>query len=188
MFRQCRLQCSRCAIRFLRPQNHQRRLHASLALKRIGDSPQDAEADGSHQLSESRTRAEPVKLAEKKEKSPSRRNPLEPNKLDVFLASLHAAGREPTIIDLEYCRPQTHSSPDTHKYAEEYNDLVDTLCRSFSKSQLRKFALHYQLPRTSSMRKEQIAEHIIEKQWDWPSLRAIEKRKRDATEVSQKCV
>lgn len=114
------------------------------------------------------------------------RNPLELTSVDLYLASIHAAGLEPTLDDIERCRPKRHSSSESSKYAEEYNNLLDTLCRSFSKDQLRKFTELYQLDpiwTRTSRRKVEYAESIIEKQWDWPSLKEIERRKRDRTEV-----
>lgn len=114
------------------------------------------------------------------------RNPLEPTRVDLYLASIHAAGLEPTLDDIERCRPKRHSSPESSKYAEEYNNLLDTLCRSFSKEQLRKFTELYNLDpiwTRCSRRKVEYAESIIEKQWNWPSLKEIERRQRDRTEV-----
>lgn len=63
---------------------------------------------------------------------------------------------------------------------------MDTLCRSFSKDQLRKFTELYNLDpiwTRCSRRKVEYAESIIEKQWNWPSLKEIERRQRDRTEV-----
>ncbi|KAG0708968.1 hypothetical protein DFH29DRAFT_889946 [Suillus ampliporus] len=114
------------------------------------------------------------------------RNPLEPTRVDLYLASIHAAGLEPTLDDIERCRSKRHSSPESSKYAEEYNNLLDTLCRSFSKDQLRKFTELYNLDpiwTRSSRRKVEYAESIMEKQWNWPSLKEIERRQRDKTEV-----
>ncbi|KAG2149896.1 hypothetical protein BD769DRAFT_1409087 [Suillus cothurnatus] len=114
------------------------------------------------------------------------RNPLEPTRVDLYLASIHAAGLEPTLDDIERCRPKRHSSPESSKYAEEYNNLLDTLCRSFSKDQLRNFTELYNLDpiwTRSSRRKVEYAESIMEKQWNWPSLKEIERRQRDKTEV-----
>lgn len=114
------------------------------------------------------------------------RNPLEPTRVDLYLASIHAAGLEPSLDDIERCRPKRHSSPESSKYAEEYNNLLDTLCRSFSKEQLRKFTELYNLDpiwTRCSRRKVEYAESIIEKQWNWPSLKEIERRQRDRTEV-----
>jgi hypothetical protein len=116
-----------------------------------------------------------------------RRNPLGPNKVDLYLASLRAAGLEPTSDDIERCRPSKHSHPSSPQYAEDYKTLVDRLCRSFSKEQLHKFAVQYGLTSTQSTRKVRLAEAIIEVQWNWPSLKAIEKHRRDTTEVSTKC-
>jgi hypothetical protein len=111
-----------------------------------------------------------------------------PSRVGQFLAALRAASREPTPADLEGCRPSHHSNPRTPQYVEEYNNLVDTLCRSFSKIQLRHFAELSNIRGTSSVRKVQYAEWIIEQQWNWPSLSDIERQKRDTTEISSKCV
>lgn len=118
------------------------------------------------------------------------RNPLEPNKVDLYLASLRAAGLEPTLVDIERCRPHRHSHPSSPEYAEDYRNLVDTLCRSFSKEQLRHFGELYDLDpiwTRSSRRKVEYAETIIEKQWNWPSLKEIERQTRGRTEVHVKC-
>ncbi|KAG1755176.1 uncharacterized protein EDB91DRAFT_277723 [Suillus paluster] len=126
-----------------------------------------------------------TKVVESETPSQSR-NPLEPTRVDLYLASIHAAGLEPTLDDIEHCRPKRHSSPESSKYAEEYNNLLDTLCRSFSKDQLRKFTELYNLDpiwTRSSRRKVEYAESIMEKQWNWPSLKEIERRQRDKTEV-----
>jgi len=128
----------------------------------------------------------PIEAKEGKPTFLQSRNPLEPTRVDLYLASIHAAGLEPTLDDIERCRPRRHSSQESLKYAEEYNDLLDTLCRSFSKDQLRKFTELYQLDpiwTRASRRKIEYAESIIEKQWNWPSLKEIERRKRDRTEV-----
>ncbi|KAH7883685.1 hypothetical protein F5I97DRAFT_2042628 [Phlebopus sp. FC_14] len=114
------------------------------------------------------------------------RSPLEPTRVDRYLASIRAAGLEPTLEDVERCRPERHSRPDSSRYAEEYNDLVDTLCRSFSKGQLRRFTELYKLGpmwSRSSRRKAEYAESIIERQWGWPSLKEIERKQKDRTEI-----
>jgi YD repeat-containing protein len=116
------------------------------------------------------------------------RNPLAPNKVDLHLAALHSAKPGPTLADIERCRPQGHSDPSTPQYEQDYNALRDTLCRSFTKSQLRRFAELYHLPKSRSLRKSYIAESIIETQWKWPSLKDIERMKKDTTEMTAKCM
>jgi hypothetical protein len=116
-----------------------------------------------------------------------RKNTRNISTVDTFLESLRAAGREPSLVDIERCRPDKHSHPHSQKYAEEYTSLVDNLCQSFTKMQLRHFAELYNLPMTRSTRKLQYAEKIVEKQWKWPSLKDIEREKRDMTEISSKC-
>ncbi|KII93548.1 hypothetical protein PLICRDRAFT_171287 [Plicaturopsis crispa FD-325 SS-3] len=116
-----------------------------------------------------------------------RRNPLEPNKVDLHLASIHAAGLEPTLADIERCRPLRQEPSYSPDYLDQYSELLDTLCRSFSKEQLRGFCVSYSLGRSFShrgRRKAEYAEAIMEQQWGWPSLRRLEKEKRDKTEIS----
>ncbi|KAH7911939.1 hypothetical protein BJ138DRAFT_1062086 [Hygrophoropsis aurantiaca] len=117
------------------------------------------------------------------------RNPLEPTRVDLYLASIHAAGLEPTLDDIERCRPANHAPAESPRYADEYHNLVDTLCRSFSKEQLRHFGELYKLDSIwtrNSRRKIEYAESIIEKQWQWPSLKEIERKRRDRTEITVK--
>lgn len=118
------------------------------------------------------------------------RNPLDPTRLDRYLASIRATDLEPTLDDIERCKPESFSRPDSSRYAAEYTNLLETLCRSFSKDQLRRFTELYKLDpiwTRSSRRKTEYAESIIEKAWGWPSLKEIERKRRDTTEVLVKC-
>lgn len=118
------------------------------------------------------------------------RNPLDPTRLDRFLASIKATDLGPTLDDIERCRPESFSRPDSSRYAAEYTNLLEALCRSFSKDQLRRFTELYELDpiwTRSSRRKTEYAESIIEKAWGWPSLKEIERKRRDTTEVLVKC-
>ena len=72
------------------------------------------------------------------------------------------------------------------QYSDEYNALLDKLCRSFSRQQLRAFTILYKLDLRAIRAKIEYAEAIIEKQWGWPSLKEAQKRLRDRTEVSVK--
>ncbi|KAF9240874.1 hypothetical protein BU15DRAFT_73727 [Melanogaster broomeanus] len=92
-------------------------------------------------------------------------------RVDRYLAFIRAAGVEPTLEDLERCRPPRHSLPESQQYADEYNALMETLGRSFT------------IWTRSSRRKAEYAESIIEKAWGWPSLKEIERKRRDRTEV-----
>lgn len=118
------------------------------------------------------------------------KNPLDPTRLDRYLASIRAADLQPTLDDVERCKPESFSLPDSSRYATEYTNLLETLCRSFSKDQLRRFTELYKLDpiwTRSSRRKTEYAESIIEKAWGWPSLKEIERKRRDTTEVLAKC-
>lgn len=130
------------------------------------------------------------KKAKKEPEEIPRRDPLEPTKVDKYLASLAAAGLEPTLNDLERLRPLRIPNPDSKKFVEEYNRLVDVLCRSFSKEQLRNLIGLYDSETKwtgKHKRKVDFAEAILERGWHWPSLKALEKAKRDRTEVSARC-
>lgn len=114
----------------------------------------------------------------------------EQNKVDTYLASLRAGGIEPTLDDLERLRPKMKPSSNSPKYADVYNELVDRLCRTFSKDQLREFGEQLQIDgiwTRSGRRKVEIAESIMEKAWGWENLKEIERRRRDMSEVLVKC-
>lgn len=107
-------------------------------------------------------------------------------KVDAFLASLRTAGSEPSLEDLERGRPREYAHPESILYAKQYNGLLEQLGRSFTKEQLRRFSEQYRLdPRQwrSHRRKVDYARAIVENAWGWPSLREIEKAKRERTEV-----
>ncbi|OBZ79285.1 hypothetical protein A0H81_00882, partial [Grifola frondosa] len=131
------------------------------------------------------------KKKEEPEKVPVPLVPREPSRVETYLASINAAGLEPTMADLERCRPAKHPPPNSPKFTEEYHSLVGTLCRSFSKDQLRRFLedanMDYHHCR-SGRRKLEYAESIIEQLWQWPSLKEIERAKRDRTEVSKEAI
>ena len=113
------------------------------------------------------------------------------SRVDLYLASISAAGIEPQLEDLDRCKPARHPDEDSPAYAEAYNNLVDTLCRSFSKAQLRGFILSSNIdPRHSRTIRKKIdfAESLIEQRWQWPSLKVLEKLKRDRTEVTTECM
>ncbi|KAI0080259.1 hypothetical protein K474DRAFT_1657966 [Panus rudis PR-1116 ss-1] len=110
-------------------------------------------------------------------------------KTEMYLSKLHAEGVKPTIADLERLRPRRHSPPTSRKFVEEHNALVDTLCRAFSKEQLREFLELYGTDPAlyrPKRRKMYYAEAIVEKQWGWPSLKELEKMKRDKTEITHR--
>ncbi|TFY56418.1 hypothetical protein EVJ58_g7657 [Rhodofomes roseus] len=95
-----------------------------------------------------------------------------PKGVEEHLASVTAAGLEPTQSDLEKCRPAEHAPPD-----------------SPIKAQLRKFLAEWDVnsPLFSPNRnKVDHAESIVEKMWGWPSLKEMERAKRDRTEVTTK--
>ena len=122
--------------------------------------------------------------------SPSKSTPASSHnggpKVVAFLASLQTTGSEPSLEDLERGRPREHAHPESTLYAKQHGEAMEQLGRSFTREQLRQFARKYQLdPRLwrSSRRKVDYARAIVENAWGWPSLRDIEKKKREKTEV-----
>ncbi|KIO08183.1 hypothetical protein M404DRAFT_76946, partial [Pisolithus tinctorius Marx 270] len=114
---------------------------------------------------------------------------LDLTKVENYLTSIRSSGSQPTIEDIEGFRPSRHSRPGTKKYANEYRDLLGTLCRAFSKDQLRHFTELYKLDpwwSRAKRRKAEYAESIIERGWGWPSLKELEERRVDRTEVISK--
>lgn len=107
-------------------------------------------------------------------------------KVDAFLASLHITGSEPSLEDLERGRPREYAHPESTLYAKQYGEVMEHLDRSFTKEQLRRFAKKYQLDSrlwSSKRRKVDYARAIVENAWGLPSLRDIEKKKREKTEL-----
>ncbi|KAI0673458.1 hypothetical protein C8Q78DRAFT_1076468 [Trametes maxima] len=116
--------------------------------------------------------------------------PAEPfSRVQSYLARINATGLEPTLEDLERCRPRVQPPPNSQQYVEAYTELLNTLCRSFTKEQMRGFLV--QTLGTSRhcgthRKKAEYAESIIEQLWKWPTLKDLEKAKRDRTEVTTK--
>jgi hypothetical protein len=116
------------------------------------------------------------------------KDPLAATALELHLDEVRDSSPDPTLPDIERCRPERHAEDvDSKQYADEYNALVDKLCRSFSRQQLRDFNVLFGLRSRNSLTKHQLAQSIIEKQWNWPSLKEVQKRYRDRTEISVKC-
>ncbi|EIW64440.1 uncharacterized protein TRAVEDRAFT_33225 [Trametes versicolor FP-101664 SS1] len=108
-------------------------------------------------------------------------------RVQSYLASINASGLEPTREDLERCRPLHQPSPHSPQYVETYTTLINNLSRSFTKEQLRKFlaeTLGASRHSGKHRKKVEYAESIVEQLWGWPTLKELEKAKRDRTEVS----
>lgn len=119
----------------------------------------------------------------------SESQPLQSNKVDMYLASLRAGGIEPVLDDLEACRPSFKPPPEAKYYAAAYQEVVDRLCRTFSKAQLRDFCLQYGIEGKltgKKQRKDGYVEWILTKQWGWDNLKEVERGRRDRTEVISK--
>ncbi|KAJ3868742.1 hypothetical protein EV359DRAFT_77385 [Lentinula novae-zelandiae] len=118
-----------------------------------------------------------------KSKGPSR-NLLEESKIQSYLDHIAETGNTVTLADITRLRPNVHSDPETPEYEEEYNALIDRLCRSFSKKQLYSFVkmLEIEGSRRGSAKRHS-AVQIVEDGWNWPSLAKMKARKRDWSEV-----
>jgi hypothetical protein len=115
------------------------------------------------------------------------KDPLAATRLELYLKQIRDSGPDPTLLDIERCRPDGHTpNVNSPQYADEYNALVDKLCRSFSRQQLREFNIMLKFYLPAKAYKHQFAEAIIEKLWNWPSLKELQKRHRDRTEISVK--
>ena len=110
----------------------------------------------------------------------------DPSKTESYLLSLLEDGATPTLRDLERLKPPQHSDPRSTNYAHEYRTLLDNICRSFSSDQLRGFTQNYGLQLGLKRRKMAFAEAIVEKAWQWPSLRELRRAQRDRTEVTSR--
>jgi hypothetical protein len=114
-------------------------------------------------------------------------DPLAATGLELYLQAIRDSCPDPKLSDIERCRPERHADDvDSEQYAEEYNALVNRLCRSFSRQQLREFTILFNINSRSTWFKHQFAEAIIERQWKWPSLKEVQKQHRDRTEISVK--
>jgi len=162
-------------------QYHRRWLAQQALARSSPDSPQESANETEPTSSASQSAATPT--ASPSKPAPNRKGGL---KVDVFLASLQTTGSQPSLEDLERGRPREYAHPESVLYAKQYNEVMEHLGRSFAREQLRRFGEEYQLdPRLwrSGRRKVDYARAIVENAWGWPSLRDIEKRRRERTEV-----
>lgn len=113
-----------------------------------------------------------------------RRNLLEQSKIEDYLDFVASTKHSVTLADVERCRPPTHGRPGTPEYEADYTTLLDTLVRSFSQAQLRRFLKLYNVSPPPRPTKWTLAVAIMEKQWNWPSLTKIQRDHRDWTEVT----
>ncbi|KAI0307755.1 hypothetical protein B0F90DRAFT_1813161 [Multifurca ochricompacta] len=109
---------------------------------------------------------------------------LEPSKTESYLLSLIKDRATPTLRELERLKPSEFSDPRSEEYALEYSNLLDNICRSFSINQLRTFSQQYGLHLSSKRRKMSYAEAIVEKAWQWPSLRELRRAQRDRIQIT----
>jgi len=159
-------------------QHHRRWLSQQALTRNVPDSHQES----TNEAEPSSPTAKTSVASSKPKSTPSQKGGP---KVDAFLASLHTTGSQPSLADLERGRPREYAHPESILYAKQYNEVMEHLARSFSKAQLRQFGEKYQLDPNlwRSQRKVDYARAIVENAWGWPSLRDIEKRKREKTEI-----
>lgn len=109
---------------------------------------------------------------------------LEPSKTESYLLSLLTDDVTPSLHDLERLKPSEHPDPHSKQYTAVYSALLDSICRSFSSDQLRSFAQQYGLSLSSKLRKVSCAQAIVEKAWQWPSLRELKRARSGRAEVT----
>ncbi|RDX50400.1 hypothetical protein OH76DRAFT_1380349 [Lentinus brumalis] len=110
-------------------------------------------------------------------------------RVQSYLAAVNESGIEPTLRDLDACKPSARPPLHSPKYIQQYNDLINTLCRSFTKQQLRKFLVEALGPSkhcATNRKKTDYAESILDQLWKWPTLGELERAKKDRTEVVTK--
>ncbi|KAF5390298.1 hypothetical protein D9757_002832 [Collybiopsis confluens] len=124
----------------------------------------------------------------KSKKAPSR-NMLEDSKILNYLAEIAESRHSLTLEDIGRLRPERHSSPETSQYEEEYNALVDKLCRSFSRKQLTNLVEMLEIEGPGGHAAKQLfAIQIIEGSWGWPSLTDVQAKKRDWSETRSELI
>ncbi|KAH9033684.1 hypothetical protein EDB83DRAFT_2651714 [Lactarius deliciosus] len=109
---------------------------------------------------------------------------LESSKTESYLLSLLTDDVTPTLRDLERLKPPEHPDSHSKEYTAVYSALLDSICHSFSNDQLRSFTQQYGLSLGSKLRKASYAEAIVEKAWQWPSLRELKHVRSGRTEVT----
>lgn len=121
-----------------------------------------------------------------KEAKLRRPNLLERSKVQDHLNYVAATKDDLVLKDIERCKPKEHGQPGTAQYETDYNRLFNDLVTSFNVKQLRAFLRLYKLQLPGRLAKKHLATAIIERQWGWPSLVAIQKTQRDWSEVDTK--
>jgi hypothetical protein len=124
--------------------------------------------------------------AEKKENPtleiPTRPNLLEWTSVQAHLDVLSETNGKLVLADIERCRPQQIPASDTEEYKKQYRALLQRLTDAFTAKQLRQFLTLYEMGKPPGSRKEDYAVAIMEDQWRWPALRAIQEREREQME------
>lgn len=121
------------------------------------------------------------KRATDQEEDQTRKDPLEPGQTELWLQSLQNSGLVPSLReDLDKLRrkPPKIGSPN---YGTQYDDLLDTITRTFSAAQLSSFCQQLGFP-YYRRRKMELAESILN-HWNWRPPREVERRIREETEI-----
>lgn len=180
-------------LRLLCRQQCRRRLHSTaLALQKQALSKDDSGLSSGVQRVASAGQVENISVIDKgkdpllaSEKNHNGQSQLG-SKVDIYLASLRAQGKEPLLEDLLHLRPKRNPPQlGSEKYSSAYSSLFDRMCLAFSKKQLLHFTKELGLgivPR-KDRKKSEYAEAIMQS-WGWKSLRDIEKSRKEASEIT----
>lgn len=164
-------------------QHHRRWLVQQTLPRSVPDTPQESVDETEATTSTPQSLTTPASSSSQLTLVPNQKSGP---KVDAFLASLQSTGTEPSLEDLERGRPREYPHPESTLYAKQYNELLENLGRSFTKEQLRRFGEQYRLDHQlwrPHRRKVDYARAIVENAWGLPSLREIEKAKRERVEV-----
>jgi hypothetical protein len=112
-------------------------------------------------------------------KLPPPPNILEWSPIQDHLEQLAESNGKLVVADIERCRPRRHPLPGNPEYEEEYHKLIDKITGAFTRKQLRQFLKLYDIKLRADRRKEDYAEAIMVKQWNWPSLDEVREQKRE---------
>lgn len=114
-----------------------------------------------------------------KQKLRQRESILQYTKLEAYLQHIETSSRQVTLAEIERYRPVETPDADSPAYECKYNSLLETLMRSFSLQQLRRFQKLYSLSTPVRRNKWHYARAIVENAWKWPSPQTV----KDAEEV-----
>jgi len=108
----------------------------------------------------------------------------QPSKSETFLRSLEENSDNPTLNDLERFKRQASEHSPT-EYETTWNAVVDDICKSFSRDQLRTMAEDIVRGTTKRVPATKIAtaQLIVEKSWGWRTPADVIKEAQERTQI-----